>query len=251
MSVHEITPLPPGCPWADWARPNVKWCEENLCGYITAPANTWTNLSYMIFGLWMMRDGSKKKSNTLYFVGVASILVGVTSFVYHASYTAQGQFLDFVGMYMFSVIPVVLNGRRLQVLKKKHELVVGVGAVILLSVFTALVQLEIVMNPKKFPIQLLVAFLVAITLVQEVILYRRKVEARRANFYLSVFFIAAAFSCSIMDATNVWCDPHDHVIQGHGMWHILSSISLQFIYMFYSQFDLNKDPLLPLEKSRK
>lgn len=66
-----------------------------------------SNFSYMIFGLWMMRDGSKKQSNTLYFVGVASIMVGATSFAYHASYTAQGQFLDFVGMYMFAVIPVV------------------------------------------------------------------------------------------------------------------------------------------------
>lgn len=106
--------------------------------------------------------------------------------------------------------------------KKEHELMVGMGVVTVLSIITALIQMEIVMNPKKFPIQLIVAVMVFITVVQELVLYRRKVEARRKNFGLSMFFIAVAFSCSVMDARNIWCDPHNHVIQGHGAWHVFS-----------------------------
>mmetsp|Transcript_7748 Transcript_7748/g.10130 ORF Transcript_7748/g.10130 Transcript_7748/m.10130 type:complete len:188 (+) Transcript_7748:196-759(+) len=128
LSVHKVTPLEPGCPWAEWTRPNIKWCEENLCSYITTPANTWSNLSYIVFGIWMIYDASKRKSQggkkegsrTLTTIGFASIMVGVTSLIYHASYTAQGQFLDFVGMYMFAVIPVILNLRRLRFLTKKN-----------------------------------------------------------------------------------------------------------------------------------
>ena len=117
---------------------------------------------------------------------------------------------------------LILWYQRLQWLKKKHELGVGLGVVLVLSVLTALIQLEILSNPRKFPIQIIVAVMIFVTVVQEALLYRRKVEARRANFYLSIFFIAVAFSCSVMDATNVWCNPHDHIIQGHGMWHVFS-----------------------------
>ena len=46
-------PLPPGCPWSGWAPPNVQWCEENLCALVTAPANTWSNLAYIVVGLVM------------------------------------------------------------------------------------------------------------------------------------------------------------------------------------------------------
>lgn len=66
-----------------------------------------SNLSYIIFGLYMIKDGGSRGSDSLRVVGIASIMVGLTSFAYHASYTAQGQFLDFVGMYMFAVIPIV------------------------------------------------------------------------------------------------------------------------------------------------
>jgi len=211
LSVHKVTPLEPGCPWAEWTRPNIKWCEENLCSYITTPANTWSNLSYIVFGIWMIYDASKRKSQggkkegsrTLTTIGFASIMVGVTSLIYHASYTAQGQFLDFVGMYMFAVIPVILNLRRLRFLTKKTENIAGFVIVLLLSAFTALVQLKIIF-PEGFPIQNLVAIMVAVTAIQEIVLWKRGAIANRGLFLKSLLFIGAGFACSISDATGIW-----------------------------------------------
>ena len=46
-------PLPPGCPWSGFTPPNVDWCEEELCAWIVNPADTWSNLAYVVLGLFM------------------------------------------------------------------------------------------------------------------------------------------------------------------------------------------------------
>lgn len=42
-ATFDIPPLPDGCPWSGWTLPNLKWCEDNVCAWVTAPANTWSN----------------------------------------------------------------------------------------------------------------------------------------------------------------------------------------------------------------
>ena len=48
-------PHPPNCPWHSSAdllgAPNIKWCEATLCGWISEPANTWSNLLYLVSAL--------------------------------------------------------------------------------------------------------------------------------------------------------------------------------------------------------
>jgi hypothetical protein len=48
-------PHPPSCPWHAGAdllgAPNIKWCEAALCGWISEPANTWSNVLYLVIGL--------------------------------------------------------------------------------------------------------------------------------------------------------------------------------------------------------
>ena len=94
-----IEPLQDGCPWADWTRPNMKWCENNLCAWITAPSNAISNIGYVLFGIIMIREAQKKNSKTLLLFGPASIITGVSSFTFHASYTYAFQIFDFFGMF--------------------------------------------------------------------------------------------------------------------------------------------------------
>ncbi len=48
-------PHPPSCPWHAGAEllgaPNIKWCEATVCGWISEPANTWSNVLYLALGL--------------------------------------------------------------------------------------------------------------------------------------------------------------------------------------------------------
>jgi len=35
--------------------------------------------------------------------------------------------------------------------------------------------------------------------------------------------------------TRLWCDPADHWLQGHAVWHVLSALSLYVLFLFYSR----------------
>mmetsp|Transcript_9026 Transcript_9026/g.18238 ORF Transcript_9026/g.18238 Transcript_9026/m.18238 type:complete len:261 (-) Transcript_9026:29-811(-) len=236
----DIIPVEPGCPWYSWTRPNVHWCEENLCAWITAPANTWSNVPYMIFGLLMIREARKMKSNTLMLFGPASIITGVSSFAFHASYTYAGQIFDYFGMFCFVYLAIVVNCRRLG----------QVGRVGQNRMFWTLVIVSTVLVPIlgafNFPYQLLVFGLVIFTLFQEGVLrYRsgRKGSHAIANYsklLLGLAFLISGVTCSMLDATRIWCDPKNHLYNGHSLWHFLTSFGLYFFFQFYKQFAWDK-----------
>jgi hypothetical protein len=46
--------------------------------------------------------------------------------------------------------------------------------------------------------------------------------------------LALAQTFSTLDLTRVWCDPDNHVLQGHALWHLLSAVAIAFVYRFYA-----------------
>mmetsp|Transcript_16300 Transcript_16300/g.30489 ORF Transcript_16300/g.30489 Transcript_16300/m.30489 type:complete len:262 (+) Transcript_16300:71-856(+) len=239
-SQFDIIPLEPGCPWYSWSRPNVKWCEENLCAWITAPANTWSNVAYILFGLIMMRQAKKMKSPTLHLFGPASIITGVSSFAFHASYTYVFQIFDYFGMFCFVYLAIVVNFRRSNVIARSQQKVVFWSLVV---VSTVLVP---ILGYFDLPYQLLVLGLVFFTLGQEIHIWRmsRKKGSHVVAAYgwnaLGLLFLLAGVTCSALDATRVWCDPKNHLYNGHALWHLLTSIGLFCFFQFYKQFAWDK-----------
>ena len=235
MRLSAVPPLPGGCPWSDWARPNVKWCEDNLCAWVTAPANTWSNLPYIIFAVQMWREAGPSRP-TLRLFAPASALVGLTSGLYHASYTWVFQIFDFVGMFFFCCVTIALNARRMNVIgagSVYSSYFAGVAACTLCFFLVPLLGL---------PVQLLVLFLVLTTLAQEMVLHHslyRKHSHLRPNmrhFAAGILLLVVAFGCSLSDLLRVWCSPQNHVMNGHSLWHILTAVVLYLLFRFHSQF---------------
>jgi hypothetical protein len=222
-------PLPPGCPWSGWTPPNVDWCEEELCSWVVNPADTWSNLAYVGFGVAMALRARGRHSPVLTLFAPASVLVGIFSFVYHASYTWFLQFFDFVGMFVFCFTLITANALRLHWVRPERAigfLVVGV------ALFSALVLL---VSETTVPIQALVALLIGAILGQEWSLYRRdpaNAPDYRA-FQIALGLLAAAALFSLADVTRVFCDPSNHWLQGHAIWHLLSAASLYAMFRFH------------------
>jgi len=103
MSISPPSAAGPECPWyalAELGPPNIKWCEERLCAWINEPANAWSNLAFVIVALmisWLAR-GRPAASDTLRRFAPTVALVGVCSFVFHASNTYVTQLLDYVAI---------------------------------------------------------------------------------------------------------------------------------------------------------
>ena len=230
----------PGCPWYDmnqqWGDANVKWCEERVCTWFNEPANTWSNLGYIIFAGFILMQGMKLtdplQKNTARIYGVALFICGAFSFWYHASNNYLTQILDFVGMFIWADFLIVSNLRRLGSITQKQFVPVYVGLVLLC---TALVP---VFRAVHVPYQLIVVFLGLVIAMTEVMATQKNKGAPLPHlwFYLGLATIVLAECFSLLDLKRVLCMPQNHIIQGHAIWHVIGSIGIYFVYLFYRQF---------------
>jgi hypothetical protein len=223
-------PLPEGCPWSDFTPPNIDWCERELCSIVTNPANTWSNFAYFGFGLAMIFIARRSGSAELRLFGPASLIVGAFSLAYHASYTFFLQFFDFVGMFVFCFLPITLNAIRLGQIPPARSVAVYAAGVVGMS---ALVPLGFYAG---FPIQALVFVLIVVILGQEFAVRRRAVVDVNYRWYVgAMLLISAAAVFSALDVSRVFCDPDNHWVQGHAIWHLLSGAALFALFRFYSE----------------
>ena len=137
FAMHEVTELLPHCPWAHWQRPNIKWCEENICAVITTPAIPGATWCIFLSVFTIFYEGARnyererrKKAWTIRTMGIAAIICGLCSFSYHASYTKFFQFFDYLGMYVYIAVPITLNFRRLQIFTKHQQYWVAFIAIV-------------------------------------------------------------------------------------------------------------------------
>ena len=228
------THLSPGCPWSTLSElrlPNVDWCELQRCSWVVEPANTWSNLAYVLVGVALLIVARSSSSPHLRSFAPAAFLVGLASGIYHASYTFVLQILDFAGMYLFLYLLITLNLRRLGRLgggrwrARFWQLVLGT------TLFTvALDFLEV-------PIQGIVLVLIIVLVASEVALWRRGRDAALHFFGLAMGLISAGAVFSLLDVTRIWCDPAHPFLQGHAIWHVLSALCLFAAYFHYRQFE--------------
>jgi amino acid transporter len=223
----------PECVWTpvrEWGGlPNVKWCEETLCGVISEPANTWSNLAYLFVAIGLFFYTRRESNRMLRFWAPAAFWVGVSSLVYHASVTFVLQVFDFFGMYFFFNLVLLLNLTRLGTVKPE-----AFFKTLYISIF-ALTGLTVVLAKTPFPIQGIVVVLLIATLTAEVMASRR-VKSSHGALYICLAFIAIAFAFSASDASRLRCDPHDHLFPGHAVWHVFGAVSMIFAHLHYKQF---------------
>ena len=233
-------PHGPSCPWfpitESHGAPNIKWCEETLCQLITEPANTWSNLGYLIVGLVLTYLAFKKNHNSnIKQYGPIIFLMGAGSYYYHMSNFYTSQIVDFLGMFFFVGWVIGTNLIRLGKLQFKNLWKFNLG----LAAFYTLGMHIMYKTGIKFQMIVLISGFIIITTE---IMARKIQKISYKWFFASLVFLTAAFSFSISDNRRIWCDPSQHgwFSQGHAVWHWLGAISMIAIYMHYSQPALQK-----------
>jgi len=221
--------LVPSCPWDGFTPGTVRFCEDRLCGWVAEPANAWSNLAFIIGGLYLLRRAQQQRRTALYLVGVTSILVGLGSFLFHMSGTFFGEFVDLSTMFFIGALMVTMELRRFvpMTFARLTLCFVGLSAVSMLLVL-AFRKIGIAI----FGVQ--VAFIYISNIFWKT---RRKnvVVNHRHAFWLGTTF-AVALGIWVLDLTGAVCDPSNHVFTGHSLWHILSAVCLYFFYRHQEQF---------------
>lgn len=213
MDPRLIPPLPAGSPWNAWPRPDIHHCEANLAGWIAAPADTWSNLAYLAVG-WILWRGEPGPGRTL---GAIAFVVGLCSFVFHASFTYQGQVLDYAAMFLLTGW---LFARGLARGGLAEDRVPAAWAAIVGASLTAFAYF----STHGLPVQTIMLVHVAAVAAQEAALRSTGRSPRSlGSFYTALGLIAAAYACWQMDHADRFCAPDDHLFQWHAAWHALTA----------------------------
>lgn len=219
------------CPWdslrAAGGVPNIDWCEEGTCAWIDEPANTWSNVAYFVVALMLFLGRREGQAVLVRFFPFACLMLGAFSFAYHASLTFVLQVFDFLGMFLFLYIPITLNLQRMKIITRQVPTY--------LALIAGSLAILLVLRGLGLKYQLMIAVGVVALLITEPLAIRRSGERGKLWFLaasVGALIVAATFSA--LDISRVFCDPNDHLVQGHAIWHLFSALSLGLAYVHYA-----------------
>lgn len=224
---------------------------------IAQPANTWSNLSFIVVALFISWSADAKTfpnkswwedhdnliTNHKWFVmayaSIASFL-GPGSMFMHASFTHWGGTLDVISMFLFVGFAAVFVSTKLVLtLVGWHETVLKwaplANALVYITLMSVMIwgyQVGAINGILLFEVFLYVS-VGGEFLIRLIEWFVRK--QRRANiwlYFLGVFFFGAAYAVWIPSRSGgAWCFP-ESVFQGHAVWHMLSALSVGTSFYF-------------------
>ncbi|MBN1383013.1 MAG: ceramidase domain-containing protein [Deltaproteobacteria bacterium] len=218
-------------PWFGLSPATMIYNEAIAGGWLKQPANAWTNVFYLLnaLALFVFYIKDRKRQLALTF-GVISFLIGLSSFLYHASNTFFFQYFDLASMYLLSGLLAALVLVRLGFVQPRRWLIV------FLSVFAGSSVLLFIIRGKSGAIIFGIEVILILLLEG-----RTRMKSRRKTLYRNLLYALALFVVSfvfwVLDYNGLIFSPGNHLIQGHGLWHILNSFCFVFLYLFYRQFD--------------
>ena len=227
----------------EWLGPEVgrgsEFCEEFRSGCLKQPANTLTNLGFVVAGLaagWRARVPANRGVGLLSRTGVVTamacviVLLGPASAAMHATGTAMGGHLDLLSMYLVAGFAAAYSIARTAGSQPVFWLLLVLFVVGSQAIGALAVDVPVLHRPGN------VAFagLLLLVVVWEGRLWRRGAATRlRLGWGLAaVATLLVAFGIWAL-SQGPWCDP-DSWVQGHGVWHLLCALSAYLLFRLYA-----------------
>jgi hypothetical protein len=225
-----------------WLGPDVgrgdRFCEAARDAIVLQPANTFSNVGFVIAGLAIARRAGAPRTTIAAnprlaaAYGVVVVLLGPASAAMHATQSALGGHLDLLSMYLVAAFASSYALTR----------VLARGTGFFAGVFLAVVAVcELVERiPGHLPVvdiaaNLAFGLFLLLALAGEAVLWRRGTGRRQLGWGLaSAGSLALAFAIwnTAKDGSPL-CHPHS-LLQGHAAWHLLCALSAYALYRLYA-----------------
>jgi hypothetical protein len=195
-----------------------EFCEKFRDTIPQEPVNCITNLVYIGVAYYCYQyavDNNIYHKLEVKVLILATVLLGLMSGLMHAYKTKLTQTLDIVSMFiLLTTMCLIMLGQAGDI---QHRLV------ILTSLFTIILWTNFEHK------HTLIGIPIACVVILGILNYKKfNAEAlKKGVIYLGIAFVIWFFSRT----GQVLCDP-DSYIQGHGMWHILTGISIWYVFLF-------------------
>jgi hypothetical protein len=214
--------LPPGCPWS-WLEPaQVNSCEDLVCGWVVQPANTWSNIAYLIVAYLIARTPHKRSAflNFVFVYGSLVLFVGSTFF--HASGSMLGKMADFGAMFIISL------GLLVHALQRWLRISILVSALLF---FSGLIGSLTVLWVNRHASKLFAAQVILLVALEIWLLRKKEFALNVRNLLTSVVIISVAYLFWLLDVKKILCWPENHIFTAHSAWHFLAAAAIYFAYL--------------------
>ncbi len=214
---------PPMCPWSGYAPATIAFCERRLCAWVVEPSNAWSNAAYVLIGLWILWECRLRLGTALTAIGVGTVLLGLGSFSFHATGIRVFEVVDVSGMYVLSGLGLTFALQRLWGWSD------GRAVAFLIACATASSGLMILLGNDG-----IVVFALEMTVMVLVELRLRGANPPGAGRWIlsAVAVLVVAYVIWSLDFHGPLCDPDNHLVTGHAVWHALTALSVLLFYRF-------------------
>ena len=194
------------------------FCEAVSGGIPAQLEASWSSLAFVLLGVWVIlwrgAPGTRER-RLLPIGGAVMISIGVSSFVYHATLTFLGQWLDIFSMYLLGLLIALGALWRAGRLGARASIALFVGLAIALGVAQYL-------YPDARRILFAIVLLPGVVLELTPFIAGRAPGSRRWVIASLTTFVVA-YAIWILDQSPL-CDPH-FWLQGHAVWHVLGAVA--------------------------
>lgn len=222
------------CPWYSLEQDPASFCEESLCAWVRQPGNTVSNLGFILVAGLIFWQAKRDNNQHLLPLAYISLVTGVGSAFFHASETWIGGIFDFSGMYLGASFMIAVNIRRLT----------GWGQPVILAVFlfSLLISLYLLVTHRGLArdFYALESFLCCV-LLEGILYFTQTIRPSYRWFWGFWGAFALGYGFWFLDSRHIVCDPANHWISGHALWHWLDALALYCVYRFYSRFQVLRD----------
>lgn len=206
--------------------PTVEFCEKATGHFIQRPFYALSNLAFIFVSMFIYREGRNKLAK-LFAVTIG--LVAIFSTIYDSSYTYISQLFDLSGMILFINMLLFLN---LKIIFKKSTIMVQ----LLLSIL----GVASIFYFKGFSGIIVFGLFVAVYVATETYLLNAVKHINARNWFFAFLIFILAFAVWLLDIKKLFCDP-TNILNGRGIFHIMTAVSVYLLYKFYSQQEIEKN----------
>ena len=202
--------------------PTVTYCELPIESVIARPGYFLSNIPYILLGIYIFtRPGRYSK-----IFGILTIMIGIFSALYDASFKYNAQILDLLGMFSFITFLLILNLKYLGNLQSK--LSTFVFSFSLLFVYlSAILVLEGSAGRISF------GLLVLGFLVTEYLKFKKHMIVENIKYFIfGLLLFIIGFLIWNLDANGIWCSSIS-IFNGRAIFHYLTGGSIYFLYKHF------------------
>lgn len=200
--------------------PFLWYCEEVLKTGIAQPANASSSIFIIFLSVVVFWQFIKKKSIYVLLLALGFSLAGLSTLIYHIYYNFPLEVFDLFTIYfLFSILLASFIQIRKNLSAKQVLSIVFRISIISSVVYALLPPLGLTIH--------------SIGILYILMSHLKSDNKDKKLLYYSLLFFVSGITIWFFDITKIICNPANHIIQGHQIWHILASLGVYFLLKYH------------------